>query len=99
MHKCVFSNSVHEILEQEMYKPASQRTPVWKKPQLTDKEKAELFDKIAFLHKKCTEKIQTHQYNKRVQKRKEKKRKEEGYYEKKAAKKEAYENRKSANLV
>ena len=90
MIKCKFSNEVHKILEPNIGVKKSERWKL-KTPQLTDKEKIELFDKISSLHKECSNELTSYQFDRREKKRIHNARIGRGYKFKKKTTKEQYE--------
>ena len=84
MIKAKFSNEVHKILEGEnLGKKRWDR----RYPKLSDKQKIELFDKIEAAHKENSSELTSFLYEQRQQKRVEKGRIANGYYDKRQGKK------------
>ena len=84
MIKAKFSNQVHKILEGDnLGKKRWDR----RYPQLSDKQKIELFDQIVVAHKENSNELTSFMFEQREKKRLEKARIANGYYEKRSNKK------------
>ncbi len=88
--KCKFSNKVHKMLEPNIGIKKTQRYRV-EKPELTDAEKVEMFNKIMVLHQESSTEISAALYKRREKKRIQAEREKRGYAPKKKTTKAQYE--------
>jgi hypothetical protein len=89
MIKSTFSNKVHKLLNPNPVKNSER----WKqkKVELSDKEKIELFDKIVAMEKATSNELSSYFFNRRENRRIQRKRTERGYVPKRKTSKAEYE--------
>lgn len=90
MIKGKFSNEVHKLLEPNInLKKRDRWLEKRKQPELTDKQKLEIYEKIVQLHNECSNELTNYQYDRREKRRIHKSRIERGYkFKKKTPKKD-----------